>query len=394
VAKSLRVGIIGTGFIARTHVDSFRRACLLFPEIDTAVSLDIVADAALASAEAFARAMAIGRASDDWRAVIDDPLIDLVAIATPNHLHAPIALAAIEQGKAVYCEKPLALSLAEADAMAEAAARHGARTFVAFNNLFAPSTQLAGKLIARGDIGVPRQFIGSFDQGFFADPDLPASWRTRSAEAGTGALGDLGSHVISIAQYLVGPIASAAALDDIVFGDRPLPSRGSGYHATADGGSVRQAVENDDSVQALVKFEGGAFGSIGASRVASGRVFGIQWEIRGTRGTLYVENERSNELHLFRMDEPRDDRGFKTILCGAQFDEFRRGFFGFDYGGGGIGYFDVKVLEVRGMLLSLRNGGEWFCDFRFGRDNQAAVDAIRASAAAGGAMRPVQAIAA
>ena len=274
--------------------------------------------------------------------------------------------------------------------MAATAKATGVQTFVAFNNIFAPSTQLAKKLIARGDIGEPR-IHRSFDQGIDSDPELPASWRTRADEAGSGALGDLGSHVISIAQHLVGPISAVAALDDIVFSSRPLPSRGVGYHAKADLASTRQAVENDDVFHALVKFEGGAFGSIGASRVAPGRVFGINWEIRGTKGSLYVENERSNELHVFRMDEPHDDRGFKTILCGSQIEGFKQGFFGFDYGGGGIGYFDVKVLEVRGMLLALQDPGDWFCDFRFGSENQAVVDAIRASAATGGAIHKVEA---
>jgi predicted dehydrogenase len=274
--------------------------------------------------------------------------------------------------------------------MAAAAKRTGAHTFVAFNNIFNPSTQVAKQLIDRGDIGEPRQFLGSFDQGFYSDPDLPASWRTRVAEAGSGALGDLGSHVISIAQHLVGRISAAAALEDIVFRDRPLPSRGVGYHAKAEAASARQAVENDDVFHALVKFENGAFGSIGASRVVPGRVFGINWEVRGTEGTLFVENERTSELHVFRMADPHDDRGFKTILCGSQVEGFKAGFFGFDYGGGGIGYFDVKVLEVRGMLLALEDPGDWFCDFRFGAENQAVVDAIRASAAAGGVMQEVR----
>ena len=390
--KALRVGLIGTGFIARTHVDSFRRASLVFPEIDLDVSIDAVADVAMAPAQAFAEAMGIPRAVDDWRLIVDDPAIDLIDIATPNNLHFPIAMAAMERGKAVYCEKPMALSRTEAEAMAAAAKRTGARTFVAFNNIFNPSTQLAKRLIERGDIGEPRQFLGSFDQGFYSDPDLPASWRTREAEAGSGALGDLGSHVISIAQHLVGRISAAAALDDIVFKDRPLPSRGVGYHAKADGAAARQAVENDDTFHALVKFESGAFGSIGASRVVPGRVFGINWEVRGTEGTLFVENERTNELHVFRMSDPHDDRGFKTILCGSQVDGFKEGFFGFDYGGGGIGYFDVKVLEVRGMLLALGSPDDWFCDFRFGSENQAVVDAIRASAAAGGVMQQVEAL--
>jgi predicted dehydrogenase len=385
----LSVGIVGTGFIARTHVDAFRRACILFPELGLDVAIDIVADVTLQSARGFADRMGIPNAVDDWRTLVAHPGLDLIAIAAPNNLHFPIAMAAIEKGIAVYCEKPLALNAAEADRMAAAASAREVPTFVAFNNVFAPSTQLAGAMIKRGDIGEPLQFLGSFDQGFYSDPDLPASWRIRRDEAGSGALGDLGSHVVSIAQYLVGPISSVAALDATVFRERPRAESGAGYAARASSKSERVKVENDDLAQALVQFEGGAIGTIGASRIAAGRVFGINWEVRGTEGTLYVENERSNELHVFRMSDSRDDRGFKTILCGSQVDGFRQGFFGFDYGGGGIGYFDVKVLEVRGMLAAFGKPGRWFCDFEFGRQNQAVVDAIAASAKAGGTIRKV-----
>jgi len=388
--RKIKVGLVGTGFIARTHVDSFRRACLIFPEVTVDVVVDVVADVAMDAAKSFAASVGIGRAVDDWRRIVDDPTIDLIDIAAPNSLHFPIAMAAIVAGKAVYCEKPLALTHAEARQMAAAAKAKGVQTFVAFNNLFAPSTQLAKRLIARGDIGDPLQFIGSFDQGFYSDPELPVSWRTREAEAGSGALGDLGSHVISVAQDLIGEVTAAAALETIVFKDRPQPGSGSGYRAQASADAARQKVENDDLFQALVKFKSGALGTIGASRVAAGRVFGLNWEIRGTAGSLYVENERANELHVFRMGDPRDDRGFKTILAGSQVDGFKQGFFGFDYGGGGIGYFDVKVLEVRGLLLAFGKSERWFCDFEFGRENQAVVDAIRISAAAGGTMQKVE----
>jgi predicted dehydrogenase len=386
------VGVIGAGFIARTHIDAFRRAALLFPELGAA-TVTVVADASLAAAQAFAARTGIASATGDWRTIIDDPDIDLVDIATPNDLHYPIAVAAIEAGKAIYCEKPMALDLRQAAEMARLARDKGVPTFLAFNNLWTPTTQLAKALIARGDIGEPIQFIGSFDQGFYADPHLPASWRTRRAEAGSGALGDLGSHVISIAQYLMGPISTAAGLTATVVPARPLPGSGMGYGAKADAAAPGQAVENDDLTQAVVRFANGAIGSIGASRVAAGRVFGINWEVRGREGTIYVENERPNELHVFRMRDPVDERGFKTILGGSQVDGFRQGFFGFDYGGGGIGYFDVKVLEIRGLLRSLVDPQAVRFDFGFGYENQAVVDAIERSAAAGGAMQDVGATA-
>ena len=382
----LRIGIVGTGFIARTHVDAFRRASILFSDLGVDPVIEIVADATIEAARAFADRMSIPYATGDWHSVAEYPGLDLIAIAAPNNLHFPIAIAAIAAGKAVYCEKPMALTSAQAAQMAAAASARGVQTFVAFNNLFAPSTQVAKSLVDRGDIGEPLQFFGNFDQGFYSDPDLPASWRTREGEAGSGALGDLGSHIVSIAQHLVGPIGSVAALDAIVFRDRPKPGSGMGYAAKPLENGPREAVQNDDLMQALIQFERGTLGMIGASRVTAGRVFGINWELRGTKGTLYVENERANELHAFRMSDKQDDRGFKTILCGSQVEGFRDGFFGFDYGGGGIGYFDVKLLEVRGMLAAFGKPDRWFCDFAFGSENQAIVDAIQESARRGGQM--------
>ncbi len=387
--RRVRVAVIGAGFIARTHIDAFRRAALLFPDLEAAATVTVVADASLPAAQAFAARTGIASATGDWRVIVDDPDIDLVDIATPNDLHHPIAMAALEAGKAVYCEKPMALDLRQAAEMARLARDRNVPTFLAFNNLWTPTTQLAKALIARGDIGEPIQFIGSFDQGFYSDPDLPASWRTRRAEAGSGALGDLGSHVISIAQYLVGPISTAAGLASTVVTSRPLPGSGTGYGAKADATAPSQPVENDDLAQAVVRFANGAIGSIGASRVAPGRVFGINWEVRGREGAMYVENERPNELNIFRMRDPADERGFKTIHGGSQVEGFKQGFFGFDYGGGGIGYFDVKVLEIRGLLRSLTDPRAERFDFGFGYENQAVVDAIERSAAAGGAMREV-----
>lgn len=387
--RNVGVGVIGAGFIARTHIDAFRRAALLFPDLEARATVEIVADARQATAEAFAAQTGVPAATGDWRRVVDDPAIDLIDIAAPNNLHYPIAMAALDAGKAIYCEKPMALDLQQAAEMERLARDRNVPTFLAFNNLWTPTTQLARTLIARGDIGEPIQFIGSFDQGFYSDPALPASWRTRRAEAGSGALGDLGSHVVSIAQYLIGPIVAASGLAATVVTERPEPGSGMGYGARAGADAPRQTVENDDVTQAVVRFANGAIGSIGASRVAPGRVFGLNWEIRGRDGTLYVENERSNELHVFRMRDHADDRGFRTILGGSQVDGFRQGFFGFDYGGGGIGYFDVKVLEIRGLLRSLADPGAERFDFTFGYENQAVVDAIERSAAAGGGMQSV-----
>jgi predicted dehydrogenase len=291
-------------------------------------------------------------------------------------------MAAIEAGKAVYCEKPLSVSLAEAQAMTAAAQRAGVKTMVAFNNLKTPAALLAKQLIERGEIGRPTRFRGWFDQGFFNDPDLPWSWRCSRQEAGSGALGDLGSHVISVAQFLMGEVHEVAAQRQTFFPTRPKAAGGSGYGAAAARDAEQVPVENEDQVQCLVRFASGAGGVIEASRIAAGKVFGVYWEVSGTEGTILMDGERFNELKIARFNDPKPDRGFKTILAGSQVPQFS-GFFGFDFAGGGLGYFDVKVIEVFDLIQGLYGKSDCFPNFAFGLENERIIDAIERAAETG-----------
>jgi predicted dehydrogenase len=292
-----------------------------------------------------------------------------------------MAMAALAAGKHVYCEKPLAVTVAEAEEMAAAAAKSGRTTMVAFNNVKTPAAMYAKKLIEEGAIGRPIRFRGWFDQSFYSDPDLPWSWRCSRTEAGSGALGDLGSHTISVAQYLMGDIESVVAAEQTLFETRPVAVAGEGYSAKADAKAERRKVENEDQVQSLVRFASGAAGTIEASRVAVGKILGIQWEVSGTEGTIINDGDRFNELKIARLSDPKDDRGFKTLLVGSQIPQFRA-FLPFDYGGGGLGYFDVKVIEVHDLLSGIGRGA-CYPDFAFGLANQRIVAAIVESAQSG-----------
>lgn len=353
--KPLNIGLIGSGFMGQAHADAYRRA---------------------------ARRFGFAHATADWRALVKDPEIDLVDITTPNAMHFEMAMAAIQAGKHVYCEKPLTVSLDDARALAEAAEQAGVKTMVAFNNIKTPAALLARQLIERGDIGTPTRFRGWFDQGFFNDPDLPWSWRCSRSEAGSGALGDLGSHVISVAQFLMGPIDSVVGQEQTFITTRPAPGGGSGYGARAEDGGARLAVENEDQFQALVHFNNGAGGTIEASRIAAGKIFGISWEVSGTEGTIVMDGERFNELKIARYRDAKHDRGFKTLLAGSQVEQFN-GFFGFDFAGGGLGYFDVKVIEVYDLIRGIAGEGGCFPDFRFGLENQQIIDSMVRSAHTG-----------
>lgn len=378
----LNVGLIGSGFMGQAHADAFRRAGMLYRDLPLRPRLAMLADADEAMAERAAARFGFERFTADWRRLVEDPQIDVVDITTPNDLHFDMAMTAIEAGKHVYCEKPLTVSLDEAAALEEAARRRGVHTMVAFNNIKTPAALLARQLIERGDIGKPTRFRGWFDQGFFNDPELPWSWRCSRKHAGSGSLGDLGSHVVSVAQFLMGDIEQVVGSAQTFFADRPQAGAGSGYGAAALRGASRLRVENEDQFQSLVRFSSGAGGTIESSRIAAGKVFGVYWEVSGTQGTLVMDGERFNELKVARFGDPKSDRGFKTLLAGSQVPQFSA-FFGFDFAGGGLGYFDVKVIEVHDLIVGIAGNEGCFPDFRFGLANQRVIDAMERSARTG-----------
>jgi predicted dehydrogenase len=378
MTKHLNIGLIGSGFMGQAHADAFARAKLLYRDLPAVPRLYMLADATEDLAASAAARFGFEHHTGDWRELVNDPNVDVVDITSPNAMHHDMALAAIAAGKHVYCEKPLSVTLAEAEEMAAAAKAKGVKTMVAFNNVKTPAAMLAKQLIDRGDIGIPMRFRGWFDQGFFNDPDLPFSWRCTRKEAGSGALGDLGSHVISVAQYLVGDIDSTIAQTQAYFPTRPVPQGGSGYGAEASADAPRAEVENEDQIQTLIRFKSGAGGTIEASRVAAGKVFGIYWEVSGTEGTIIMDGERFNELKLSRFTDPKPDRGFKTIYAGSQVPQFSA-FFGFDFAGGGLGYFDVKVIEVRDLIEGIVNQDDCYPNFHFGLENEKVIAAMERS---------------
>ncbi len=379
---SLNIGLVGSGFMGQAHADAYRRAGMLYRDLPRIPKLHAIADQNEALAESARQKLGFQKAYGDWRRLVEDPEIHVVDITTPNHLHVDVALAAIGAGKHVYCEKPLAVQVEDAQRMAAAAGKAGVHTMVAFNNLKTPAALVAKQIIERGEIGEPVRFRGRFDQGFFNDPALPWSWRCSRELAGTGALGDLGAHAVSVAQFLMGDVSEVTAQSQTFFQERPMPDFDAGYGSKLGANAKRRAVENEDQVQALVRFASGAAGVIEASRICAGRVFGVFWEVSGTEGTLVNNGERCNELQVFRMREQKRDRGFTTIFCGSQVPHYSA-FFGFDFAGGGLGYFDMKVFEVHDLIQGIGRGQGCFPDFAFGARNQEILEAIERSTQTG-----------
>ncbi|WP_215845118.1 Gfo/Idh/MocA family protein [Candidatus Pantoea bituminis] len=374
----LNIGLIGSGFMGQAHADACRRAAMLYPNLPLRPHLYALADQNQELADANAKRFGAEKAYGDWRELVNDPDVDVVDITSPNHLHVDMALAAIAAGKHVYCEKPLALNAEQARKMTAAAAQAGVKTMVAFNNIKTPAALLAKQIIERGEIGTPVRFRGTFDQGFYNDPNLPWSWRCSQRLGGSGALGDLGAHTLSVAQFLMGDITEVTASAQTCITERPVPQVDAGYASHVDDNAEMRRVENEDQVQCLVNFTSGAAGVIEASRICAGRIFGVFWEVSGTEGTIYMDGERFNELQIYRFNDDKHDRGFKTLYAGSQIPAYS-GFFGFDFGGGGLGYFDVKVIEMHDLVMGICSDNDCFPNFAFGLQNQEILAAIETS---------------
>jgi predicted dehydrogenase len=375
--RELAIGLIGSGFMGKGHALAYALVGRVFDDLRATPRLRLLADRDPDTARRAARELGFEEASDDWRELVSHPDVDIVDITAPNHLHAEMALAALEAGKHVYCEKPLALDGASAAAMASAARAAGVVTMVGFNYLKSPAALAARRLIEAGVIGEVWQFRGAFQQDVLADPRQPFGWRFERSLAGSGALGDLGAHVIALALELVGEVREVCAQASTVIGERPVAQGGYGYREAAAAGAALRTVENEDAVHALVRFEGGATGVIEANRVATGRKVHLTFDVIGSRGAIAWDHERMNELLLYDAGDPADRRGFKTVIMGPEHPYYGRFW---PVAGCGLGLGDTKVIEVYELLQSVAQGLPARPDFAAGAAVQRVVDAILESA--------------
>lgn len=360
----LGVGLIGTGFMGRAHALAFHNARTTF-DLPFNLKLVALADADAARAEQCAASWGFERSHGDWQQLISDPAVSVVAITTPNLLHFPMAMAALEAGKAVYCEKPLAVSLAQAREMQAAARRAGVVTRVGYNYQHNPIIGLAKQMIESGELGRIVSFQGEFSEDFMADGLSPWSWRCEEAHAG-GALADLGSHLLAMARYLLGDIEAVCADSQTVHTQRPA-TRGS---------EEQRPISIDDQTYALLRFANGARGTFGSSWLKHGYKNHLSFEIGGTEGTLSFDQERLNELRLYRADAPGRD-GFQRILAGPA----QPGYASFcPAPGHQLGYNELKTLEVHELIQALDGQGSNGTDFAEAMEVERLATAIRIAA--------------
>jgi len=370
--KDIRIGLIGTGGMGKAHATAYKNVPLVFGNEPGRPILEIVADVDAKAVEKWAGEFGFARWTTNWREIVNDPRVDIVDITTPNNLHAEMAIAAAQAGKHIYCEKPLATTSADAARIVEAVEKSGVISIVGFNYLKNPAQAFAKQLITSGELGEITLFRGTFDQDFLANPDVPFSWRLDRTLAGTGALGDLGSHAIAFAQFLVGDIVEVCGLNATNIKERVVPTAGSGYAAAAQSDGEKRAVENEDIAEFLIRFDNGAIGTIGTSRIGMGRKLGLGYEIQGTKGSLFYNQERMNEIQLYRDTDPEREKGYKTIYIGPEHPGYQAFF---SLAGIGLGYNDQKIIEAHDLITAVALNQPVQPDVRFAYNVNKVIDA-------------------
>lgn len=367
--KVVKIGLIGAGFMGRTHATAYKNVRNVFGD-EVIPELEVVADVNEKSAKKLCEQFGFKRWTTDWEEVVRDPEVDMVDITTPNSSHCPIAVKAAENGKHVYCEKPLAMDAREAKAAVEAVEKADIVTAQGFNYVENPIQAYVKELIRSGELGEVVNFRGSYDQDYYAEDDQKHEWRMFKSASASGALGDLASHTISLSQYLVGDMAEVCGMTKIIVPKRPDPKDP----------SKMLPVENDDLVQFMFRYENGALGTIFSNRVACGRKMSLTYEIQLTRGCIVYTQERQNEVQIYRHDDKKTERGFKTVLVAPGHGEFGRFFGG---AGIGLGYADQKTIEAFHTLTCVAENKKSEIDFRFGCKVNMVIDAVLESAETG-----------
>jgi predicted dehydrogenase len=382
MADEIGVGLIGTKFMGRAHSNAYRQVSAFFPDVALRPSLQVICGRDVAATQTAAKHLGWREAETDWRKVVARPDVGLVDVSTPGSSHAEIAIAAAQHGKHVFCEKPLANSVQEARRMVDAVRRAGVVGMVNFNYRRVPAVQLARQLIESGRLGQIYHWRAVYLQDWLMDPAFPMVWRLRKEEAGSGALGDLGAHLVDIARLLVGEITAVSALTTTFIKERPFtaPSSGSfgGEAARAAAMAPMGEVTVDDAALFLARFDNGVLGSFEVSRSAKGRRNHNRFEINGTHGSLVFDMERMNELSVLLDDDLADTQGFRTVLVTEPTHPYMHAWWP---AGHLIGYEHTITHTVYDLLNGIATGTTPAPTFEDGLRCQAVLEAVDQSAA-------------
>jgi predicted dehydrogenase len=364
--------MVGYAFMGRAHSQAWHTVTRAF-DLPVQPRLAALCGRDQAAAEAAAGRLGWAAVETDWRALIARDDVQLIDISAPGDLHAPVAIAALRAGKHVLCEKPLANTLAEAEAMAAAAgaaAPSGARAMVGFNYRRVPAVALARQLVADGRLGQLRHVRAVYLQDWLTAADAPMTWRMQAEHAGSGALGDLGAHIVDLAQYLAGDlIAGVSAVSATFTRERPL-----------GGGGGTGTVTVDDAVAFTARLGGGALASFEASRCAPGHKNGLRIELNGAAGSLAFDLERLNELEFFDRADPAETAGFRRILVTEPGHPYLSGWWP---PGHTLGWEHTFTHQAADLLTAIAAGTQPAPSFADGLNVQRVLDAVQRSAASG-----------
>ena len=376
---ALRVGLIGHAFMGAAHSHAWRTAPRFF-DLPLAPELTVLAGRDPEGVTAAAARYGWADTETDWHRVLERDDVDLVDICTPGHTHAEMAIAALAAGKHVLCEKPLANSVAEAEAMAEAADRaagSGVRAMVGFTYRRVPAVALAARLVAEGRIGQVRHVRAQYLQDWIADPAAPMSWRLEKDKAGSGALGDIGAHIVDLTQFITGQtLTGVSAMLETFVNKRPLPA--SSGRLGGVGGEGMGEVTVDDAAVFLGRFTGGALGTFEATRFALGRKNAIRIEVNGSAGSLAFDFEDMNVLHFFDGGEPATTAGFRRIVVTEPEHPYVAAWWP---PGHGLGYEHGFTHQVVDLVTALAAGEQPTPSFADGLQVQRVLAAVERSAA-------------
>ncbi|MGW5256189.1 Gfo/Idh/MocA family protein [Streptomyces sp. NPDC004012] len=349
--STLGVAVVGFGWMGRVHTQAYVRLPHHFPQLPLRPELIAVADEVPGRAEEAAERYGFAGAVRDWRQIAADPRVQAVSIAAPNFLHREIGVAMAEAGKHIWIEKPVGLGVEDARAVADAVAKAGVQGTVGFNYRNAPAVEAARELIASGGIGIVTHVRIRLFSDYAAHPESALTWRYERARGGSGVLGDLASHGVDLARFLLGEIASLTADTAVFIPDRARPAGATAGHTRAAGGEPGP-VENEDYVNCLLRFASGARGVLEASRVAVGEQNSYGFEVHGTEGAVFWDFRRMGELGVSR-GTAFQDQPVSTLYVGPGHGEYAA----FQPGSANaMGYDDLKVIEAYHFLRSVAEG--------------------------------------
>ena len=386
------IGLVGYAFMGQAHSQAWRSVHRFF-EVPLIPRMAALCGRDRDAAGAAAARLGWSAVETDWRELVRRDDVQLVDVCTPGDSHAEIALAALAAGKHVLCEKPLSNSVAEAEEMtaaAERAAADGIVAMVGFNYRRVPAVSLARELVAAGRIGQVRHVRALYLQDWITDPQFPLVWRLRRDKAGSGALGDIGAHIVDLAQFVTGElITGVSAQTETFITERPLPAAAAGLSAlSVDGNGARTgAVTVDDCAVFTARLTGGAMATFEATRFATGRKNAMRLEVNGSLGSLAFDFESMNELHFHDETEPAATAGFRRILVTEPQHPYLKGWWP---PGHGLGYEHAFVHQARDLLVGLARREPVHPTFRDGLQVQRVLDAVERSAADGSRLTSVE----